>query len=309
MAARSLASLTIAFGLVSIPVKLYSATQASGGVSFNLLHKTCGSRLRQQYICIKEDVVVERSEMTKGYEFAKDQYVMFTPEELKELEEAATHAVEVSEFVPIAAIDPVYYDKAYYLAPDKGGAKPYSLFLEAMRRTGRCALGRYAARGKQYIVLLRPTEDALIMQQLLYADEVRSAADLEIAPAEVREPELKLATQLIEQISTDEFHPEAYEDTVKQRIEAAIERKVEGKEISVSAPPPEPGGAQVIDLMEALRASLGKQKAAPERAPAAAAEREPAAAAEVRGRKPPKRATSSRSSESASAPARKSARK
>jgi DNA end-binding protein Ku len=308
VAARSLASLTIAFGLVSIPVKLYSATQASGGVSFNLLHKTCGSRLRQQYICIKEDVVVDRSEMTKGYEFAKDQYVMFTPEELKELEEAATHAVEVSEFVPISAIDPVYYDKAYYLAPDKGGAKPYSLFLEAMRRTGRCALGRYAARGKQYIVLLRPTEDALIMQQLLYADEVRSAADLEIAPAEVREQELKLATQLIEQISSDEFHPEAYEDTVKQRIEAAIERKVEGKEISVSAPPPETGGAQVIDLMEALRASLGKQKAAPEPAPAAAAQQAPAAAAEARGRKPPKRASAPRT-ESASAPARKSARK
>jgi DNA end-binding protein Ku len=299
VAARSLASLTIAFGLVSIPVKLYSATQASGGVSFNLLHKTCGSRLRQQYVCIKEDVIVERSEMTKGYEFAKDQYVMFTSEELKELEEAATHAVEVSEFVPISAIDPVYYDKAYYLAPDKGGAKPYSLFLEAMRRTERCAIGRYAARGKQYIVLLRPTEDALIMQQLLYADEVRSAADLEIAPAEVREPELKLATQLIEQISSEEFRPEAYEDEVKKRIQAAIERKVEGKEISVSAPAPETAGAQVIDLMEALRASLGKQKA-PERAPAAAAE--------ARGRKPPKRAASSRT-ESTAAPARKSARK
>jgi DNA end-binding protein Ku len=251
VAARSLASLTIAFGLVSIPVKLYSATQPSGGVSFNLLHNTCGSRLRQQYVCLKEDVVVERSEMAKGYEFAKDQYVTFTPEELKELEEASTHTVEVSEFVPISAIDPVYYDKAYYLAPDKGGAKPYSLFAEAMRRTERCALGRYAARGKQYIVLLRPADDVLIMQQLLYADEVRSAADLEIAPAEVRESELKLATQLIEQISSPAFHPEAYQDEVKKRVEAAIERKVEGKEISVSAPPPEAGGAQVIDLMQA----------------------------------------------------------
>ena len=298
MAARSLASLTIAFGLVSIPVKLYSATQASGGVSFNLLHKTCGSRLRQQYVCIKEGVVVERSEMAKGYEFAKDQYVMFSPEELKELEEAATHAVEVSEFIPISAIDPVFYDKAYYLAPDKGGAKPYALFLEAMRRTGRCAVGRYAARGKQYIVLLRPAEDVLVMQQLLYADEVRSAEELEIPPAEVREAELKLATQLIEQISTDEFHPEAYEDAVKKRIEQAIERKVEGKEIAVSAPPPDTAGAQVIDLMEALRASLGKQKPAPGAA----------AAAEKAGRKPPKRAAASRS-ESATAPARKSARK
>ena len=298
MAARSLASLTIAFGLVSIPVKLYSATQASSGVTFNLLHKTCGSRLRQQYVCLKEDVVVERSEMTKGYEFAKDQYVMFTPEELKELEEASTHAVDVSEFIPISAIDPVYYDKAYYLAPDKGGAKPYSLFVEAMRRTQRCAIGRYAARGKQYIVLLRPAEDVLIMQQLLYADEVRSASELEIAPAEVRDAELKLATQLIEQISSDEFHPEQYEDTVKERIEKAIARKVEGKEISVSEEPREAGGAQVIDLMEALRASLGKQKAAPEPA---------AAPAESRGRKPPKRAAAR--PETAAAPARSRARK
>jgi DNA end-binding protein Ku len=300
VAARSLASLTIAFGLVSIPVKLYSATQASSGVSFNLLHKACGSRLRQQYICLKEDVVVERSEMAKGYEFAKDQYVTFTPEELKEMEEASTQAVEVSEFLPISAIDPVYYDKAYYLAPDKGGAKPYSLFLEAMRKTGRCAVGRYAARGKQYIVLLRPAGDVLVMQQLLYADEVRSAEELEIAPAEVREAELKLAMQLIEQISADAFRPEGYEDTVKKRIEAAIQRKVEGKEISLAAPPEEARGAQVIDLMDALRASLGKQKAAQ---PAEEKQAAPAAGA----RKPPKRA-SSRSETGAQAP-RKSARK
>jgi DNA end-binding protein Ku len=292
LAARSLASVTIAFGLVSIPVKLYSATQPSGGVSFNLLHKTCGSRLRQQYVCLKEDVVVERSEMAKGYEFAKDQYVMFAPEELKELEEASTQAVEVSEFLPISAIDPVYYDKAYYLAPDKGGAKPYSLFLEAMRRTERCALGRYAARGKQYIVLLRPSEDVLVMQQLLYADEVRDAGELAIAPTDVRDAELKLAIQLIEQISSNEFHPDAYEDTVKKRIEEAIERKVEGKEIAVSTPPPETGGAKVIDLMQALRASLGKQKTAAE----------PAA----RARKAPKRAAAR--SESSPSP-RKQARK
>jgi len=283
MAARSLASLTIAFGLVSIPVKLYSATQPSGGVSFNYLHKDCGSRLRQQYVCTREEVVVPRSEMVRGYEFAKDQYVVFTPEELKELEEAASHSVEVTEFLPVSAIDPVYYDKAYYLAPDKGGAKPYALFLEAMRKTGRSALGRYAARGKQYIVLLRPAEEVLVMQQLLYADEVRATDDLEIASGNVREGELKLAIQLIEQISSEAFHPEAYEDTVRHRIEAAVERKVEGKEISVSEPPPQTsGGAQVIDLMQALRASLGKRK-----------EKEGARSAEPiasSSRKPPKRA-------------------
>jgi len=281
VAARSIATLTIAFGLVSIPVKLYAATQPAGGVSFNLLHKTCGSRLRQQYVCVKEDVVVERDEMVKGYEFAKDRYVAFSPEELKELEEASSHTVEVSEFLPISAIDPVFYDKAYYLAPDKGGAKPYSLFVEAMRRTERSALGRYAARGKQYIVLLRPVADALVMQQLLYADEVRATDELGIAPTDVREAELKLAIQLIEQISSTAFHPEAYQDAVKQRIEAAIERKVEGKEISVSEAPAETGGgAQVIDLMAALRASLGKKKA-----PVTKGE-----ATESPGRKPPKRA-------------------
>jgi len=275
MAARSIASLTISFGLVSIPVKLYSATQSSSGVSFNLLHKTCGSRLKQQYLCIKEGVVVERADMVKGYEFAKDQYVTFTPEELEDLEEKGTKTVEIAEFLPTAAVDPIYYDKAYYLAPDKGGAKPYALLAESMRRTGRCALGRWAARGKQYIVQVRPVEEGLIMQQLLYADEVRPVSEIEISPGEVREPEMQLAIQLIEQISTHAFHPEAYQDEVRKRIEAAVEKKVEGQEITETAAAEPAAGAQVIDLMEALRASLAK-------APAPAA-----AAAE---RKPPKRA-------------------
>jgi DNA end-binding protein Ku len=281
MAARSLASLTISFGLVSIPVKLYSATQARAGVSFNLIHKQCGSRLRQQYICIKEDVVVERADMVKGYEFAKDQYVTFNPEELKELEETATGTVDITEFVPDEKIDPIYYDKAYYLAPDKGGAKPYALLCEGMRKTGRCALARWAARGKQYLVQLRPVEDALIMQQLLYADEVRSIEEVEIQSAPIKEPELKLAIQLIDQISADTFNPKAYEDDVKKRIDEAVERKVKGQEISVSPSAPEgKGGAQVIDLMEALRASVGKTAA-----------KKAGAAAKTGERKPPKRAT------------------
>ncbi|HEX7811717.1 MAG TPA: Ku protein, partial [Burkholderiales bacterium] len=215
MAARSLASLTISFGLVAIPVKLFSATQASAGISFNLIHAKCGSRLRQQYICIKEDVVVEREEMVKGYEFAKDQYVTFTAEELKALEEEATGTVEITEFVPDEKIDAIYYDKAYFLAPDKGGAKPYALLSEGMRSTGRCALARWAARGKQYLVQIRPVEDGLIMQQLLYADEVRSIKDIEIQEATVKDAELKLAVQLIEQISEDEFNPKQYEDDVR----------------------------------------------------------------------------------------------
>src|SRR5499427_1879092 len=162
MAARSIASLTVSFGLVSIPVKLFSATESSKAISFNMLHKTCGSRLKQQYVCAKEEVLVPREDMVKGYEFAKDQYVMFTPDELKAMEEVGTHTADITEFVPLEAIDPVYFDKAYYLAPDKGGAKPYALLTEALRETKRCALGRWAARGKQYIVMIRAVDDGLV---------------------------------------------------------------------------------------------------------------------------------------------------
>jgi DNA end-binding protein Ku len=288
MAARSIASLTISFGLVSIPVKLYSATEASRAISFNFLHKTCGSRLKQQYVCQKEDVVVPREDMAKGYEFAKDQYVMFSPDELKALEETGTHTADITEFVPIASIDPVYFDKAYYLAPDKGGAKPYALFAKALRETKRCALGRWAARGKQYIVMLRPVEDGLVMQQLLYATEVRPISEIDIPKTDVKPQELKLAEQLIEQQASNKFDPAAYQDDVRGRIEAAVQKKVEGQEITLTEPPVEVG-AQVIDLMEALRASLGKK------APA-----KPASAEREETRKPAKRAQSASSAKKAS---------
>ena len=286
MAARSIASLTVSFGLVSIPVKLYSATEASKAVSFNLLHKGCGSRLKQQYLCIKEEIPVAREDMVKGYEFAKDQYVTFTPDELKAMEETGTHMAEITEFVPLESVDPVYFDKAYYLAPDKGGAKPYALLASALRESKRCALGRWAARGKQYIVMIRPVDDGLVMQQLLYAGEVRTMKDLDIPKTEVKPAELKLAQQLIEQQTSETFDPSAYTDDVAVRIEAAVQRKVDGQEVTMAEAPE--GGAQVIDLMAALRASL--EKKAPARAkpaePAAERAAEPAAAA----RKPPKRA-------------------
>jgi DNA end-binding protein Ku len=269
MAARSIASLTVSFGLVSIPVKLYSATEASKAVSFNMLHKACGSRLRQQYICQKEEIPVLREDIVKGYEFAKDQYVMFTPEELKAMEEAGTHTADITEFVPIESIDPVFFDRAYYLAPDKGGAKPYALLARALRESKRCALGRWAARGKQYIVMIRPVEDGLVMQQLLYAAEVRSIKDIDIPKTEVRDAELKLAQQLIEQQATDKFDPSTYKDEVRERIEAAVQKKVEGQEITM-AEAAQPG-AQVIDLMDALRASLEK-KPAKRSAPATASQ-------------------------------------
>ena len=288
MAARALASLTVSFGMVSIPVKLYSATQALAGISFNLLHRGCGSRLKQQYLCAREGVVVERADMIKGYEFAKDQYVTFAPEELKELEEKGTQTVEISEFVPAASIDPIYYDKAYFLAPDKGGAKAYALLAESMRQSGQTAVGRYAARGKQYIVQLRPVPGGLVMQQLLYAPEVRAISDVEIEVAPVRDTELALAKQLIAQISSERFDPAAYEDEVTKRIESAIQKKVEGEEIAVSPSVPD-AGAKVIDLMEALRASLAKSPRT--RAPARTASIEAAPPIELKSgqRKPPKK--------------------
>jgi DNA end-binding protein Ku len=276
MAPRAIASLTVSFGLVSIPVKLYSATEASHAISFNLLHKGCGSRLKQQYLCVKEEVPVSREDMVKGYEFAKDQYVMFTPEELKAMEEAGTHAAEISEFVPIESIDPVYFDKAYYIAPDKGGAKPYALFTRALRDSKRCAIGRWGVRGKQYIVMIRPVEEGLVMQQLLYAGEVRSIKDIEIPKAEVKDAELKLAQLLIEQQAVDKFDPAPYVDEVRSRIETAVQKKVDGQEFTMAEAPQ--GGGQVIDLMEALRASLERK------APAKAS------TSEAEARKPPKRA-------------------
>jgi DNA end-binding protein Ku len=256
MPARAIGTGSISFGLVSIPVKLYPATQSQSAISFNLLHRPpCGSRLKQHYVCAKEEVIVPRDEMVKGYEFAKDQYVVFTAEELKALEERASPTIDITEFVPLRQVDPVYYDKPYFLAPEKGGEKAYHLLAEVMRESDRTALARYAARGKQYLVMIRPVERGLILQQLLYSDEVRTIADVPLPDAPmVRESELKLAHQLVDQISSETFDPSKYEDDVKKRTMADIERKVQGQEIE--AAPTEEAPAPVIDLMEALKASL-----------------------------------------------------
>jgi DNA end-binding protein Ku len=280
MSARAIGNANISFGLVAIPVKLYSAANSSAGISFNLLHAKCGSRLKQQYICPKEDnVVVPRDEMTKGYEFSKDQYVLFSPEELKALEEESTQTVDVTEFVPITEIDPVYYDKAYYLGPEKGGAKAYWLLSKALQETGRVALAKYAARGKQYLVMIRPVDGGLVMQQLMYADEVRPISEVELGKEDVKDSELKLATMLIEQRAVDRFHPEQYEDEVKKRIQGQLQKKIEtGQEISSS---PKPKTGEVIDLMEALRRSLAASPSEGKRKSANAA---------AESRKPPKKA-------------------
>jgi DNA end-binding protein Ku len=241
---------------------LYSATQSANTISFNLLHKTCGSRLKQQYLCQKEGIEVTRDEMVKGYEFAKDQYVQFTPEEIKALEEVGTHSIDIAEFVPIESIDPVYFDKTYYLSPDKGAGKPYGLLSEALKEAKLVAVGRWATRGKSYIVALRPVGDVLTMQQLHFAADVRSSNEVEIPKAEVKPAELKLARQLIDSQTVEKFDPASYKDDLRERIQAEIDKKVQGQEISVSEVQPEAAGGKVIDLMEALRASLEKTESA-----------------------------------------------
>lgn len=272
MTARAIGTGTVSFGLVSIPVKLYSTAENSSSISFNLLHKKCGSRLKQQYICQKDGDIVPRDEMAKGYEFAKDQYVLFSDEEMKALQEENHKAIEITEFVPAAKVDPIFFDGAYYLGPDKGGERAYRLLSEAMRETGRSALAKWIARGKQHLVLVRAIPGGLVMEQLHYADEIRAFTEVPVPDAVVKEPELKLGVQLIEQIAVDGFHPEKYIDEVKGRMQAAIQKKIEGQQVIEAAP--EAPKAQIIDLMEALKASLASQGGAAKQA--AAEERKPA---------------------------------
>lgn len=278
MAARSIATATISFGLVTVPIRVYPATRISAGLAFHMLHAKDKVRVKQQYVCPKEDIVVPRSEMVKGYEYRKDKYVVFTSEELKALDEQSTNGIEITEFLPADAVDPVYFEKTYYLGPDKGGEKAFSLLAEAMETVERIALAHYAARGKSYLVLLRATGGRMMMQQLYHSDEVREASEVPGSTRQNREAEVKLARQLIDQISEEKFRPEKYEDVVRKRIEKLIQQKLAGKDITEAEPAARPK-AEVIDLMEALKASLGKKGAAARATSArSAASRRPAAA-------------------------------
>lgn len=262
---RPIANGQIAFGLVSIPVKLFSAAESSEKISFNMLHRDCGGRVQQQLFCPRDERTIDRTEVVKGYEFSKGQYVLFNEEELKALEEKSTQQIEITEFVKSDQIDPIYFAKPYYLGPDKNGSRAYKLLSRALQETGRWAVAKYAARGKGYVVVIRPLGDGLVMQQLYYPNEIRSIAEIDLGDAEVKDNELKMAVQLAEMSASDEFHPETYKDEVADRVRALIQKKVEGQEITGAAE--EEPKAQVIDLMEALRRSLGASKSTP--APAA----------------------------------------
>ena len=352
MAARSIASLSLSFGLVSIPIKLYSATESSSALRFKLMGAG-GSPVRQQYVTdappaaeeqtmVEEETeepeavpaprsaasrvvdfptskrdlppapavyqppvaapaVVDRSEMVKGYEFEKGKFVLFTADELKALEEGSRQTIDVVAFIPEHAVDPIYYHKAYFLAPDKRGAKPYNLLLRAMRDTGRCALAKWAFRSKEYVVQIRPAEGGMVLQQLLYAEEVRSLADLDIERVDVGDAELKLAKQLIEQISVDTYDPTEFVDEEKKRILAAVEEKIAGKQIVAPEHVEPSSGAQVLDLVAALRASLRQKPASPAPEPVKSVKT-------LSERKPVKRAATNEAGEAVPAKGRASKR-
>jgi DNA end-binding protein Ku len=236
-----------------------------------MLHKDCGTKLKQQYICPKHEVVVDRENTVKGREFAKGQYVTFSPEELKALDQKATNTIDINEFVPLAAVDRLYLEKAYYLGPGKGGDRAYRLLAKALEQTGRAALGQYAARGRQYLVLVRPREGVLVMEQLYYADELRSPKEVPLGEGEVKPAELNLAVQIIEQQTTDDFKPESYHDVVRERVLEAIQQKVDGQEITAEPEPKE--GTKILDLMEALKASIAKSGGEKKDAPVGKSER------------------------------------
>jgi DNA end-binding protein Ku len=291
MAAHAIGSATISFGLVSVPIKMFSAGESSAALSFNWLHKKDGARLKQQYICSKDGEKVENDDRVKGFEFSKGQYVTFTVDELKKLQmdDKSSNSMNITEFVDADSVDRMYMDRAYFLGPDKGGERAFGLLGEALKKTGKVAIGQWAARGKQYLIMVRPLGPGLVMEQLRYADEVRSIKDVPIEKIELKKNEIDLAVQLIQQQAGAEFQPEKYEDEVKKRIHEQIERKVQGKEII--AEPTEAPQTQIIDLMEALKASLAKGKgpAGAERKPAKRAE---AAEKPAKGRQAKRKAAS-----------------
>jgi DNA end-binding protein Ku len=257
MAARAIASGVISFGLVSIPVKLYTAA-SSEQVRFNMLDSRHGVRVKQQYYSPADGKVLDKNEIIKGYEYARDQFVTFTDEELKTLEADRSNHIEIVEFVPLETFDFVQIEKTYYLGADKGGDKAYRLLSESMDRKRKVAVGRWAARGKEQLVILRPYKGGLALHQLYYANEVRAFEEVDdTAKFTFSDKERDLAERLIEQLSTDEFVAGRYHDDYADRVRAAVEQKVAGQQIVVSAEAPR---AQIIDLFEALKKSIAEAR-------------------------------------------------
>ena len=274
MPPHALGSGTISFGLVSIPIKLYTAA-TSLNVAFNLLHAKCGSRIKQQTFCPTDNETVERTALVRGYEYSKDQYVRVTDEELKALEGEASKMIDIAEFVPLEKVDPLYFEKTYYLGADKGGEKPYRLLAEAMAKSGQVALATFVMRGKESLVLIRAAQGGLMLHTMYFADEVRAFTDVDKGEsAKIKDGELDLAIKLIDGLAADDFDPLRYKDAYRERVMEMLNKKAAGQELTAA---PEPAKRrQVVDLMEALKESLATRKppakvgTKPEPAPAGA---------------------------------------
>lgn len=255
MPARSIGTATISFGLVSVPVKLFTTNETTNDIHFNMLHDADNARLKQQYVCTQCNEVVDKDHTVKGFEHAHGQYVVLSADEIKALDAVATHTIALEEFVPAASLDPLYVDKSYYLGPDKGAERGYALLYWTMTTTQLVGVASYSARGKQYIVSLRPFREGLIMHQLRYDAEVKPFSEVPLPTLpEIKGPELALATLIVQQIKSDAWHPEKYRDEVQTRMGELIQKKIDGQEITIA--PSVPAGAP-LDLMLALKQSLG----------------------------------------------------
>lgn len=272
---------TISFGLVNIPVKVFSATSSEGKISFNQLHAEKKTRLKQQMYDPETGEIVPRDQIIKGYEYAKDQYIIVTEDELEKLELATSRSMDITEFVPLDQVDPLYFDNGYYLGPDKGAERAYKLLAAALTEARYAAIAKYVARGRQYLVAFRPLNGAIVMQQLRYGDEVKKLGDIPIPSATVTDAELGLAKQFISAMAKTSFDISQYKDEYRERLKEMLDKKIKGEAVDLT-PAPAPV-AKVVDLMEALKASLAKNGSAAA-APAPAAEED---------RKPPKRAPAS----------------
>ncbi|HVE72353.1 MAG TPA: Ku protein [Thermoanaerobaculia bacterium] len=271
MALRPLRNATITFGLVSIPVRFYTATR-SEDIHFNMLHGSCGSRVNRKWWCPKHEEMIEQGEMIRGYAVAKNQYVTLTDDEVNVLESDGDRALEITEFVDLDQVDPVFFEKAYYLGPAPGGGKTYRLLAQAMKRQNKVAVARWISGHREHLVLLRPFDDGLILHTMYYADEVRDFSAIDVEGGEVRDKEITLAEMLIDELTEEKFDPLAYKDTYRERLMDKIQAKSEG-EVIVSETPGQEKAAEVVDIMEALRRSLegakpaATKRAAPKRAP------------------------------------------
>lgn len=250
----------LTFGLISLPIRLSPAARTER-ISFNQLHKECHTRLKQPLFCPTCNRMVERSEIEKGYEYEKGQYVLFTEEELKNVEPESARSMEILEFVKLAEIDPVYFDASYYIAPEEGGEKAYRLLTEAMQQAGYAGIAKVSMHNRENIVIIRPRENGLTLHTMFYSNEIRSSEYGDTRKAEIKEQERTLARQLIENLSAG-FEPDKYRDTYQESLRSLVEAKTAGREVTAV---PHHAVAPVIDLMAALKKSLEKRPSSAEK--------------------------------------------